>query len=239
MQEISRILWNRKVQHCVHEIPSLVRILDWMNPVYNLKPYLSKIHFNIIFQSTTRSSEWFLSSKFSNQNSYYYLLSQVFFLPWYFSWASGEPLHSGFKSQLVALSLWYVMFLVWQFFVGNLLLLLLVLFFKYLIMHKQIFVHLSFSCADSVIGSCSCWVSTLNKELKYCCYYSYHHQHHILGFGAMWIRRLIPTIPRNIFSPFRGRRWRQYAKTQTKSLSSPPWKPQISHLLYITILVPL
>jgi hypothetical protein len=40
-------------------------------------------------------------------------LSQVFFLPWYFcSWASGEPHHSGLKSQLVALSLWCVMFLV-------------------------------------------------------------------------------------------------------------------------------
>jgi hypothetical protein len=56
-------------------------------------------------------------------------LSQVFYLPWYFSpWASGEPHHSGFKSQLVALSLWCVMFLVWQFFVGNLLSVVLVLF---------------------------------------------------------------------------------------------------------------
>jgi len=36
-----------------------------------------------------------------------------FFFPWYFSsWASGEPHLSGFKSQLVALSLWCVMFLV-------------------------------------------------------------------------------------------------------------------------------
>jgi hypothetical protein len=63
---------------------------------------------------------------------YYYhhhFLSQVFFLPWYFcSWASGEPHHSGFKSQLVALSLWCVMFLVWQFFVKNLLSVVLVLF---------------------------------------------------------------------------------------------------------------
>jgi hypothetical protein len=59
-----------------------------------------------------------------NYGHYYYyhhLLSQVFFLPSYFSWASGEPHHSGFKSQLVALSLWCVMFLVWQFFVRNLL----------------------------------------------------------------------------------------------------------------------
>jgi hypothetical protein len=47
---------------------------------------------------------------------YYRLLWQVFFLLWCFSsWASGEPHHSGFKSQLVALSLWCVMFLVWQF----------------------------------------------------------------------------------------------------------------------------
>jgi hypothetical protein len=39
-------------------------------------------------------------------------LSRVFFFPWYFSsWASGEPHHSGFKSQLVALSLWYGSFL--------------------------------------------------------------------------------------------------------------------------------
>jgi hypothetical protein len=60
---------------------------------------------------------------------YHHLLSQVFFLPCYFSsWASGEPHHSGFKSQLVALSLWYVMLLVWQFFVGNLLSVALVLF---------------------------------------------------------------------------------------------------------------
>jgi hypothetical protein len=47
---------------------------------------------------------------------HHHFLSQVFFLPWYFSpWASGEPHHSGFKCQLVALSLWCVMFLVWRF----------------------------------------------------------------------------------------------------------------------------
>jgi hypothetical protein len=43
-------------------------------------------------------------------------LWQVFFLPWYLSsLASGEPHHSGFTTQLIALSLWCVMFLVWQF----------------------------------------------------------------------------------------------------------------------------
>jgi hypothetical protein len=71
-------------------------------------------------------------------------LSQVFFLPWYFSsWASGEPHHLGFKSQLVALSLWWVMFLVWQFFVGNLLSVVLVLF-------PDIFVNFAYnSCGPS------------------------------------------------------------------------------------------
>jgi hypothetical protein len=44
-------------------------------------------------------------------------LSQVFFLPWYFSsWASGEPQHSCFKSQIATLSLLCVMFLVRRFF---------------------------------------------------------------------------------------------------------------------------
>jgi hypothetical protein len=41
--------------------------------------------------------------------------------PWYFSWANGEPHHSGFKSQIVALSKWRVMFLVPRFFVQNVL----------------------------------------------------------------------------------------------------------------------
>jgi hypothetical protein len=39
-----------------------------------------------------------------------------FYFPWYFSsWASGEPHHSGFKSQIVTLSLWCVMFQVLRF----------------------------------------------------------------------------------------------------------------------------
>jgi hypothetical protein len=56
-----------------------------------------------------------ICNAYCEQFTYYYyvLLSQVFFLPWYFSpWASGEPHHSVFQSQLVALSLWCVMFLV-------------------------------------------------------------------------------------------------------------------------------
>jgi hypothetical protein len=61
---------------------------------------------------------------------YYYivfLLSQVFFSLVLSSWASGEPHHSGFKSQIVALSLWCVMFLARRLFLENILLLLLLL----------------------------------------------------------------------------------------------------------------
>jgi len=56
-------------------------------------------------------SQWLTPPLFNYYYYYYYyyhhhhhhhFLSQVFFLPWYFSsWASGEPHHSGFKSQLI------------------------------------------------------------------------------------------------------------------------------------------
>jgi hypothetical protein len=37
----------------------------------------------------------------------------VFTFPWYFSsWASGEPHHSGFKSQTVALSLFIIIIII-------------------------------------------------------------------------------------------------------------------------------
>jgi hypothetical protein len=70
--------------------------------------------FNVLFQI------FFLKYYYYYYYYYYHhhhFLSQVFFLPWYFSpWASSEPHHSGFKSQLVALSLWCVMFLVWHYY---------------------------------------------------------------------------------------------------------------------------
>jgi hypothetical protein len=43
------------------------------------------------------------------------MLSQVFFSRYLSSWVSSEPHHSGFKSQIVALSLWCVMFLLRRF----------------------------------------------------------------------------------------------------------------------------
>jgi hypothetical protein len=87
--------------------------------------------FNIayIVSSQVILTNAFLAGHFICSVAWAHVLLTVKKTPWYFSsWASGEPHHSGFKSQLVALSLWCVMFLVWQFFVGNVFNVVLVLF---------------------------------------------------------------------------------------------------------------
>jgi hypothetical protein len=62
------------------------------------------------------------------------LLSLVFFPLVLSFWTNGEPHHLGFKLQIVALSLWSVMFLVRWFYVQNLLnaVMLLLLLFLFL-----------------------------------------------------------------------------------------------------------
>jgi hypothetical protein len=65
-QEIHRILWSPKVHYRVHMNPSL--ILSQMNPVHAPKPHFLQIHFNIILQSTSRSSEWFLLIRLCDRN---------------------------------------------------------------------------------------------------------------------------------------------------------------------------
>jgi hypothetical protein len=58
-QEIPRLLWkNPKVHYRVHKSPLLNRILSQVTLVHTLVPYFCKIHFNIILQSTLRSSQF-------------------------------------------------------------------------------------------------------------------------------------------------------------------------------------
>jgi len=59
-QEIPHLLWNPKVHCRVHNSPPLVPILNQMHLVRAFPPYFSEIHSNIIFPSTSRTSEWSL-----------------------------------------------------------------------------------------------------------------------------------------------------------------------------------
>jgi hypothetical protein len=43
-------------------------VLSQMNPVHIFSPYFPKIRFNIILQSTRRSSKWPLPFRFTHQN---------------------------------------------------------------------------------------------------------------------------------------------------------------------------
>jgi hypothetical protein len=124
---------NRRISTALHEIFNVYKI-NWSRFVQYVIIIIIII---IIIIVVILTYYWFSLPLFRLMKAelyyyyyyYYVLLSQVFFLPWYFSsWASSEPHHSGFKSKLVALSSWCVMLLVWQFFVGNLLSVVLVLF---------------------------------------------------------------------------------------------------------------
>jgi hypothetical protein len=67
-QEMVSILCNPKFHYHVHKAPPPVSILGQMNPIHTLTIYLPKIHSNIVFPSTPRSSEWTFPFSFSNQN---------------------------------------------------------------------------------------------------------------------------------------------------------------------------
>jgi hypothetical protein len=61
IQELPSILWNPKFQYRVHNSPPLVPILSHIYPIHTILLYLSKIHFNIVHQPMSCSSQWFLS----------------------------------------------------------------------------------------------------------------------------------------------------------------------------------
>jgi hypothetical protein len=73
-QEIPCHLWNPIVHYRTHNSLPLVPILRQMNPVHTFPPYFPKIHSNIIFPSTPRSSERSLSFRFSDKKLQAFLL---------------------------------------------------------------------------------------------------------------------------------------------------------------------
>jgi hypothetical protein len=68
-QEITCLQWNPKVHYLVHNSQSLFPILSKMQPVHTFPSCVPKIHININFQCTPKSSKWSLPFRFSNQNS--------------------------------------------------------------------------------------------------------------------------------------------------------------------------
>jgi hypothetical protein len=71
-QEISHLLLNLKVHYRVHKCPPLDPILSYLNPFHSFTFYFSKINFNVILPSTTKSRKWSLLFRFSDRNFVYF-----------------------------------------------------------------------------------------------------------------------------------------------------------------------
>jgi hypothetical protein len=55
IQEFPKIVWNAKTLYLVRNSLSLVPVLNLMNPIHITPSYFTKIHFNIILLTTSRS----------------------------------------------------------------------------------------------------------------------------------------------------------------------------------------
>jgi hypothetical protein len=68
VKKYSAFLWNSKIHYCVNKNPLLDPILTHSNPVRSIDPYLPKVHLNVIFPPTPRSSQWSLTFGPPNKN---------------------------------------------------------------------------------------------------------------------------------------------------------------------------
>jgi hypothetical protein len=64
----SAFLWNPKSHYRFHTSPPLDPILSHLNTVRPIGNYLPKVHLNVIFPPTPRSSQWSLALGPPNQN---------------------------------------------------------------------------------------------------------------------------------------------------------------------------
>jgi len=76
-EEIPHFLWNLKVHCCVHKSLPLVPVLIHVYSVHTFPPCIPKIHYNIMFLSTPRSSEWSLSLRFSDKKFVFFFSVKV------------------------------------------------------------------------------------------------------------------------------------------------------------------